>query len=185
MGILRWKVRRELQRIGQQLRGIPEFFSEPAQRRRHDATRPEWLRPVEGEAPLTRKVALLLVYQPQGVSAATRWTCEHLVHKGYAPLVISNAPDLLLAKRIAHVLVEDGLAACVNLLPGMESIYRWQGKVERADELVLIAKLPADGFQALSDRVQALHPYQVPCIIALPVSDGLPAYLAWLAGDGP
>ena len=62
MGMLRWKLRRELQRIGQQLRGIPEFFSEPAQRRRHDATRPEWLRPIDGEAPLTRKVALLLLY---------------------------------------------------------------------------------------------------------------------------
>lgn len=92
MGILRWKVQRELQRIRQQLRGIPEFFSEPAQRRRHDATRPEWLRPSEGRAPLTRKVALLLLYQPQGVSDATRWTCEHLVRRGYAPLIISNTP---------------------------------------------------------------------------------------------
>lgn len=92
MGILRWKFRREFQRIGQQLRGIPEFFSEPAHRRRHDATRPEWLRPLDGQAPMTRKVALLLLYQPGGVSDATRWTCEHLVHKGYAPLIISNAP---------------------------------------------------------------------------------------------
>ena len=92
MGILRWKLRREFQRIGQQLRGIPEFFSEPAQRRRHDATRPQWLQALEGLAPPTRKVALLLLYQPAGVSDATRWTCEHLVRKGYAPLIISNAP---------------------------------------------------------------------------------------------
>jgi hypothetical protein len=92
MGILRWKLDRELQRIGQQLRSIPEFFIEPGQRRRHDATRTQWLRPMQGEAPLARKVALLLLYQPAGVSKATRWTCEHLVRKGYAPLIISNAP---------------------------------------------------------------------------------------------
>ncbi|WP_029011824.1 divalent-cation tolerance protein CutA [Niveispirillum irakense] len=99
-------------------------------------------------------------------------------------LAYITVPDLETGRRIGEALVAEGLATCVNLLPGMESIYRWQGKVERADELVLIAKLPADGFQALSDRVQALHPYQVPCIIALPITHGLPAYLAWLAGDG-
>lgn len=91
MGIFRWKLGRELQRIGQQLRSIPEFFLEPGQRRRHDATRTQWLRPLEGAVPLARKVALLLLYQPAGVSKATRWTCEHLVRKGYAPLIISNA----------------------------------------------------------------------------------------------
>lgn len=92
MGILRWKLRREIDRIRQQFRAIPEFFTEPAQRRRHDRTRPQWLHPQAGQVPLTRKIALLLLYQPAGVSAATRWTCEHLVRKGYAPLIISNAP---------------------------------------------------------------------------------------------
>lgn len=92
MGILRWKLGRELKRIGQQLKSIPEFFTEPGQRRRHDATRIQWLRPLEGAVPLSHKVALLLLYQPAGVSNATRWTCDHLTRKGYSPLIISNAP---------------------------------------------------------------------------------------------
>lgn len=99
-------------------------------------------------------------------------------------LTYITVPDLETGRRIGEALVGEGLVACVNLLPGMESIYRWQGKVERAGEAVLIAKSPAGGFQALSDRVQALHPYEVPCIIAVPIAEGLPAYLAWLADGG-
>jgi hypothetical protein len=92
MGIIRWKLQREVRRIGQQLRAIPEFFVEPFQRKRHDANREIQLRHIEGMVGPKTKVALLLLYQPSGVSAATRWTCEHLVRKGYAPLIISNAP---------------------------------------------------------------------------------------------
>lgn len=92
MSLLTWKLERELNRIRQQLKGIPEFFTEPLQRKRHDAQRGAMLEAEHGETGLKRKVALLLVYQPQGVSDATVWTCEHLVHKGYAPLIISNAP---------------------------------------------------------------------------------------------
>jgi hypothetical protein len=92
MSLLGWKFRRELHRIRQQLQGIPEFFTEPARRRRHDAQRVAMLDAPAGAIGLQRKIALLLVFQPKGVSDATRWTCEHLVKKGYAPLVISNAP---------------------------------------------------------------------------------------------
>lgn len=92
MSLLSWKLRREMGRIRQQLQAIPEFFVEPWQRKRHDAQRVGMLQAVEGAIPGRPKVALLLLYQPAGVSAATRWTCEHLASKGYAPLIVSNAP---------------------------------------------------------------------------------------------
>lgn len=89
---LQWKLRREFHRVKQQLAGIPEFFLEPLQRKRHDVWREQHLRAESGEAPEQAKIALLLLFQPKGVSPATQWTCQHLVNKGYAPLVVSNAP---------------------------------------------------------------------------------------------
>ena len=92
MAILTWKIKRELNRIRQQLRAIPEFFIEPWQRKRHDAARKTALQAISGQIPQYPKIALLLIYQPQGISNSTVWTCQHLVSKGYSPLVISNAP---------------------------------------------------------------------------------------------
>ena len=92
MSLFTWKLQRELNRIRQQLKGIPEFFTEPLLRRRHDAQRNAMLQAEHGQVAPGPKVALLLVYQPKGISDATVWTCQHLVNKGYAPLVISNAP---------------------------------------------------------------------------------------------
>ena len=92
MSLLTWKLKRELHRIRQQLRSVPEFFAEPLQRRRHDARRSAMVDAEQGQVVQCPKVALLLVYQPKGISDATVWTCQHLVNKGYAPLVISNAP---------------------------------------------------------------------------------------------
>lgn len=92
MSLLIWKLKREFNRIRQQLKGIPEFFTEPLRRQRHDARRGAMLQADHGAIALGPKVALLLVYQPAGISDATVWTCQHLVHKGYAPLIISNAP---------------------------------------------------------------------------------------------
>lgn len=91
MSLLTWKLERELNRIRQQLRGIPEFFTEPLRRRHHDAQRIAMLQADSGQIAQGPKVALLLVYQPKGISDATVWTCQHLVDKGYAPLIISNA----------------------------------------------------------------------------------------------
>ena len=84
------------------------------------------------------------------------------------------------ARRIGGALVEEGLAACVNILPGMQSIYRWGGRVETADEIVLIAKTRAALFDALATRVRALHSYDCPCIVAWPLSHGAAAYLDWI-----
>lgn len=98
-------------------------------------------------------------------------------------LVYVTAPDIEVARAIAGKVVADGLAACANIIPGMESLYRWQGKVERAQETVLILKCRSAGVAALSACVRDLHPYDVPCILALPVTAGLPQYLAWLSAE--
>jgi len=98
-------------------------------------------------------------------------------------LVIGNAPDLLLAKRIAHVLVEEGLAACVNLGAPMLSIYAWQGGIEGAEEIPLWIKTTAGRQEALIQALARLHPYDVPEILAIPVAGGLPAYLDWVRAE--
>ena len=95
-------------------------------------------------------------------------------------VVLSNAPDLLLAKRIAHILVEEGLAACVNLGPSGLSMYVWQGETEGAEEVPLTIKTTQERLPALKDRLVQLHPYEVPEILALPVIGGLDSYLDWV-----
>lgn len=87
------------------------------------------------------------------------------------------------AKRIGRALVEERLAACANVIDGMDSVYWWQGKLTEDREAVLIAKTRADLVPALSARVRALHSYTVPCVVALPILDGNPAYLAWLKDE--
>ena len=86
---------------------------------------------------------------------------------------------------IGRALVEERLAACVNILPGMRSIYRWQGAVETADEVVLIAKTRAALVPALIARTREMHSYDVPCVVSLPILDGNPDYLRWLAEEAP
>jgi periplasmic divalent cation tolerance protein len=84
------------------------------------------------------------------------------------------------ARRIGRALVEEKLAACVNILPGMESIYRWEGRVESAAETVIIAKTREPLFDKLAERVRGLHSYSCPCVIAWPLTHGAPAYLDWI-----
>ena len=95
-------------------------------------------------------------------------------------IVLTACPDAACAERIARALVEEGLAACVNILPPMRSIYRWKGKIEDATEQLLVIKSTLARFPAICDRVRSLHPYELPEIIAVPIADGLPEYLAWL-----
>ncbi|OZI21018.1 divalent-cation tolerance protein CutA [Bordetella genomosp. 9] len=95
-------------------------------------------------------------------------------------LVISNAPDLLLAKRIAHVVVEDGLAACVNLGAPMLSIYTWQGVVEGAEEVPMTFKTTAGRLDALMQAIARMHPYEVPEIVAIPVAASAVPYRDWV-----
>ncbi|MCE9581336.1 MAG: divalent-cation tolerance protein CutA [Planctomycetes bacterium] len=95
-------------------------------------------------------------------------------------VVLMTAPDAACADRIARVLVDERLAACVNILPEARSVYRWEGKVEEARELLLVAKTRAGLFPALEARVRALHPHKVPEIIAIPLTDGSRPYLSWV-----
>ena len=95
-------------------------------------------------------------------------------------VVLCTVPDAAVAERIATALVEERLAACVNLVPGATSIYRWEGKLQRDAELLLVIKTAAERLAALTARVQALHPYEVPEIIALPITMGARPYLDWI-----
>ena len=95
-------------------------------------------------------------------------------------VTLCTVPDPATGEQIAKVLVEERLAACVNLLPGVSSTYRWQGKVEKASECLLLIKTDAGHFEALRKRIQELHPYDVPEIIALPITEGDHDYLKWL-----
>jgi periplasmic divalent cation tolerance protein len=83
-------------------------------------------------------------------------------------------------RRLAEALVDSKLAACVNLLPGVQSVYRWEGNIERASEVLLLIKSTAEHLQDLQDRIIELHSYDTPEIIALPIAAGLDKYLQWI-----
>lgn len=91
-----------------------------------------------------------------------------------------TAPDLASATALARVLVEERLVACVNVIPGVVSVYRWEGAVCQEAEVILVAKTRRGRLDAVVARVSALHPYDVPCVVALPVEGGHPDYLAWV-----
>jgi periplasmic divalent cation tolerance protein len=95
-------------------------------------------------------------------------------------VVLSTVGGAEDAERIAERLVEQGLAACVNVLPGVVSIYRWKGRVERDEERLLLIKTRAERFEELRETIVSLHPYEVPEIVALPVIAGHQPYLDWL-----
>ena len=98
-------------------------------------------------------------------------------------LVLTNCPDEETANSIALAVVEAKVAACVNILPCVQSIYRWQGVVESATEIPLFIKSTAANYPALEKLIAGLHPYETPEIVALPITQGLPAYLNWVAAE--
>ncbi|MDR1889012.1 MAG: divalent-cation tolerance protein CutA [Zoogloeaceae bacterium] len=95
-------------------------------------------------------------------------------------LVLTCLPDPADAERLAATLVENGLAACVNILAPCRSVYRWRGKLETATEIPLFIKTHADRYEELQAAIRNQHPYDLPEIIAFPVDRGLPAYLDWV-----
>ncbi len=95
-------------------------------------------------------------------------------------LVLTTCPDAAAADRIARALVSERLAACVNILPVARSVYWWKGRVESAAEQLLIIKSMTDAYSSIQKRIRELHPYELPEVIAVPVVDGLPDYLAWI-----
>jgi periplasmic divalent cation tolerance protein len=100
-----------------------------------------------------------------------------------ALVVLVTAPTPERAAELARALVEERLAACGNVVPGLRSIYRWEGKVQDEAEALLVLKTTRARFAALRDRVLALHPYQVPEVLALPVEAGAERYLGWIASE--
>lgn len=98
-------------------------------------------------------------------------------------LVMTNVPDASVASALGHRLVETKLAACVNFLPGVQSIYRWQDVVEDANEVTMLIKTTQARYDELEAAIQSMHPYHMPEIIALPITGGFPPYLDWIAQE--
>jgi periplasmic divalent cation tolerance protein len=100
-----------------------------------------------------------------------------------ALIAFCTCPDAAVADRIARTLVEERLAACVNRLPGVESTYRWNGEVSVDEEVLLVIKTSRSRYASLEARIVALHPYEVPEVVAIPIGEGHAAYLAWIARE--
>ena len=98
-------------------------------------------------------------------------------------VVLSTCPDTGTAERLARVLVEESLAACVNIVPGLRSIYRWNDALRSDEEVLMIIKTTAERLGAARGRLVELHPYEAPEVVALPVADGHHPYLAWVAAS--
>lgn len=98
-------------------------------------------------------------------------------------LVMTNVPDAATAKALARLLTERRLAACVTILPGVQSVYRWQGAVEEATEVTLSIKTMGSRYPELEAAIRTAHPYDVPEIIALPITRGDVAYLRWIEDE--
>lgn len=94
-----------------------------------------------------------------------------------------TCPDAGIATHLADTLVAEQLAACVNIVPGLRSVYRWQGTVERSDEVLLLIKTTRTRLAALTARVLALHPYELPEVVAVEVAGGLSTYLDWVVEE--
>ncbi len=98
-------------------------------------------------------------------------------------LVLTNLPDRAAAERLADALIEQRVAACVNILAPCRSVYRWQGAVQHDEEHPVLIKTTAERYAALETAIRAAHPYELPEIIAVPIERGLPAYLAWVGAE--
>ena len=96
-------------------------------------------------------------------------------------LALSTFPDEEIARRISNQLVSERFVACANILPAIESIYRWKERIESGNETLVLFKLSEDRQSAFHDKLRSLHPYDVPEIIFVPVTGGLPEYLQWVA----
>jgi periplasmic divalent cation tolerance protein len=96
-------------------------------------------------------------------------------------LALSTFPDSEVARRISNQLVNERFAACANILPSVESIYRWKGKIESGNETSVLFKLSEERQPAFQEKLRSLHPYDVPEIIFVPVASGLPEYLRWVS----
>ena len=100
---------------------------------------------------------------------------------GKAAIIYTTLPDMEQARKLGEALVREHLAACVNMLPAMQSIYEWKGDMQHDEEVVLLAKTTRERAKALKERIAALHPYETPAILHLPVMDVNASYFTWLS----
>ncbi|MBS0423327.1 MAG: divalent-cation tolerance protein CutA [Proteobacteria bacterium] len=102
-----------------------------------------------------------------------------------AVLIISNFPDEKSAMQLAQALIRQRLAACVNVLSPCTSVYRWQGEIESAEEIPVLIKTQRQHYDRVEQLIKIMHPYELPEVIMVPITGGLPAYLLWLAAETP
>ncbi len=95
-------------------------------------------------------------------------------------MVFCTCPDQDSAASMAENIVAQHLAACINIVPGIKSIYQWQGNVESAQEALMLIKTDADKYDALQKTIKTMHPYEIPEVIQVDISNGLPEYLSWI-----
>jgi periplasmic divalent cation tolerance protein len=100
-----------------------------------------------------------------------------------AMLVLTTLPNADAAGELAKSLVEEKLAACANIFPAVRSVYKWQGKIQDENEVLVLLKTRQEHFERLKSRILELHPYEVPEVLAIPVEQGYQAYLEWLARE--
>jgi periplasmic divalent cation tolerance protein len=98
-------------------------------------------------------------------------------------LILCTCPEGEIAEQLATMLVTQHLAACINIMPGLTSVYRWQGNVEKENEVLLLIKTTRERYAALQTAIQQHHPYELPEVLAVTVDDGSPEYLRWLASS--
>jgi periplasmic divalent cation tolerance protein len=98
-------------------------------------------------------------------------------------LILVTAPDGQIAETLARSLLQERLVACVNIVPGLRSLYRWEGRVQGSDEVLMLLKARKRDVQAVAERVRELHPYEVPEVIATEITGGLEAYLDWVGAE--
>ena len=95
-------------------------------------------------------------------------------------IIVSTCPDITTAEQLAGHLVDTQLAACVNIIPGVRSIYVWKGERQSDNEVIVLIKAPGSAYPAIETLIRDLHPYELPEIIAIDINGGLPEYLTWL-----
>jgi len=105
------------------------------------------------------------------------------VRDGELSVVVATVPDAEVGRRLARSLLQERLIACANLVPGVTSLYRWEGEVQEEDEVLLVMKTGSGLVPRLSARIPELHTYELPEVLALRVADGLPAYCRWVLDE--
>jgi len=98
-------------------------------------------------------------------------------------IILNTCPDKESAERIAKTLVEKRLAACVNIIPGLTSVYHWQDQIESSEECLLVIKSIQNAYKAVEQAILDIHPYELPEVIAVPLSTGFAPYIAWISSN--